>query len=127
MQHLIAMGVKFIAVTAVLWIIFILTGGLFTFNEILLTAAVITVLSYPGDLFIMPRLRNLTASITDAVLAFIFIAAVSVLLGYSFNEIILSAVIAALVIGAFEYPYHLYLKRNILTKNTWMPELTSKK
>lgn len=127
MNHVIAIGMKFIAVTAVLWIVLSVASGILSMGDILIMSAVITLLSYAGDMTLMPKISNITASIVDMAAVFVLIWVLGIWLGSNSSELIWGAVIAAVIIGVTEYFYHIYLKRNILTKHTWNSDLVDNK
>ncbi|MEF2966005.1 DUF2512 family protein [Paenibacillus sp. M1] len=77
----------------------------------LLTAIALTAVAYLfGDLFVLPRTSNIVATLTDAVLAFALIWAISANAGWtmSLGEI-LSTVI---ILGVFEYALHSWMLRD---------------
>ena len=104
--------IKFIMVTAVLWIVLGLYG--FTFGEILTTSVILTVASFLiGDLLILPRFGNTTATIGDFAFAFATIW----VLGASFfgymDGLVYIAFITAVAIAIGEALFHRFMERAI--------------
>ncbi|MBQ4900962.1 DUF2512 family protein [Paenibacillus sp. Marseille-P2973] len=83
----------------------------------LLTAVALSALAYLfGDLFILPRTNNMIATLTDGVLAFAFIWAISANAAWtlSMGEILSTA----LVLGIFEYAFHIWLLRDGIRRDS---------
>ncbi|MGG6313837.1 DUF2512 family protein [Paenibacillus macerans] len=77
----------------------------------LLTALALSVLAYLfGDLFILPRTNNAAATLTDALLVFVFLWAIAANAEWtlSFGEMLA----ITLVLGVFEYFFHGWLLRD---------------
>ncbi|RCX17007.1 uncharacterized protein DUF2512 [Fontibacillus phaseoli] len=82
-----------------------------TFIGSLLTAVALSALAYLlGDLFVLPRTNNVIATLTDGVLAFAFIWAISANSAWrlSLGEILSIAVVLML----FEYMFHNWLLKD---------------
>ena len=70
MDTLRAIVIKFIMITAVLWIVFGLFG--YSFGEVLVSSVLLTGVSYiVGDRIMLPRYGNVVATIADLALVFI--------------------------------------------------------
>ncbi|MGD6968270.1 YndM family protein [Rossellomorea vietnamensis] len=113
MRHLKAFLVKFTACFALLAIIL---GGIYgvTLGEVFLISLVLGAVSYAaGDLFLLPRSNNTTASLADFGLAFVVIWAMMANVTPVENVLVPSLIAAAGVAG-FEFFYHKYLYRTVL-------------
>ncbi|WP_199860667.1 YndM family protein [Oceanobacillus damuensis] len=104
--------IKFLMTTAVLWIVLGLFFGV-TFGNIVATSVIVTALGFFGDLFIMPRVGNMLASIAD----FAFIWAAVWLIGINLFEgpiaLGTAAFISAVLITIGEVIFHRYLKNQM--------------
>lgn len=103
---------KFVMITLVLWVVL----GIFydvSIPDILVTSVVLTVLGYVGDVFILPKIGNVWASISDFVLAY----AVIYLLGSTIYEQPIAlgsaAFISALLLMMGELYLHRYMNTTI--------------
>ncbi|MFC4737318.1 DUF2512 family protein [Bacillus daqingensis] len=121
MDHLIAIALKFIGIGLVLWIVMDLILGVLTFGTAVTIAAVITLLAYIGDITIMPKTANMTACIGDAAASFLIIWAMGAWIAQQSDVLVWGAAVSAILIAVMEYPYHIYLKRNVLGNNTHRP------
>jgi hypothetical protein len=116
MRHLKAFLLKFTACFALLAIIL---GGIYgvTLGEVFLISVVLGAISYAaGDLFLLPRSNNTTASLADFGLAFVVIWAMMANVTPVENVLVPSLIAAAGVAG-FEFFYHKYLYRSVLEDN----------
>ncbi|WP_018923242.1 DUF2512 family protein [Salsuginibacillus kocurii] len=114
MNHFLAAIIKFVAITAVIWIVMDPIFNVLGFESAVLVGAVLTALAYIGDVYVMPRLQNMTASLGDVVASFLVIWVLGAWLGTNSMELVLGSVVSAIVLGLIEYPYHIYLMRNVL-------------
>ncbi|WP_249872050.1 YndM family protein [Oceanobacillus saliphilus] len=110
MKHTGPLAIKFLMTTAILWIVL----GLFfdmSFGNIITTSLIVTLLGYLGDLFIMPRVGNVFASIADFVF---FWAAVWIVANTIIQTPIIAlgtaAFISAVLLTIGEAIFHKYLK-----------------
>ncbi|WLD94648.1 YndM family protein [Alkalihalobacillus sp. AL-G] len=114
MKHLRALLIKFIMVTAVLYIVLGLVYGV-TFGDILGISLFVTVAAYLiGDLFILPRYGNAVATLADFGLAYLGIW----LVGGAFIEVDfplgLASFYATIGIVVGEWFFHKYMLSQIL-------------
>jgi amino acid transporter len=125
MDHLKALVIKFVMILVVLGII--LTGiydG--EFEDTLLISLVLTLVAYfLGDLMIFRKAgddhdrnsdhvkRNIIATISDAVLAFVVIWLMGKSLFTDDGDVVTAALISALIIAAGEWFFHKYLDRHV--------------
>lgn len=82
-----------------------------------LTAIALSILAYLfGDLFVLPRTNNAIATLTDGVLAFIFLWGAAAGAGWSLSlgEIL----IITLVVCAFEYFFHFWLLKDGIRRDS---------
>jgi len=116
MKHIVALLIKYTAITAVLLIIL----GIFqdiSIPRVLLISLLLTGAAYLiGDLFILPKYGNMIATIADFGLSFFGIWFLTYLLTNSdfTRNIGFSSFIAALIIGGIEVFFHIYMKKVVL-------------
>lgn len=114
MQHTSAFALKLVAMVALVWVVMDPIFNIFSVSTAIITGIVLSVLSYAGDLVLVPRTKNSIAVAIDFILValVVWFAAVSVggAAGTSFPE----ALIIALIAGTFEYLFHQYLLRKVL-------------
>ena len=106
-----AIGIKFVATLVLLYVILGAIGGL-TFGNVLLITIILGMVSYfVGDLLILAKTNNMTATIADLGMAFVLIW----LMAASFIDkgIVGTAIIAAIGVAVFEFFFHEYLLRNV--------------
>lgn len=105
MRHIYAMLIKFIVIAAALEVIL---GFLTTLSYmvILLTALLITGISYFfGDISVLARTNNITATVTDFVLSMVIILTIGTLAG-STDTSYPDTALAALAVAASEWVFH---------------------
>ncbi|PPA70875.1 DUF2512 family protein [Jeotgalibacillus proteolyticus] len=111
MNHGKALGIKAALVLPVVWIVLSLFNDV-TFLDSTLIGIVLLILAYAaGDLFMLPKSGNVVATLSDFVVALLIIWGGLELLGY--NEIFLEAFVAAIIVAAGEYFYHIWLLKNV--------------
>ncbi|QEL79431.1 DUF2512 family protein [Bacillus sp. JAS24-2] len=116
MKHIVALLIKYTAITAVLLIIL----GIFqdiSIPRVLLISLLLTGAAYLiGDLFILPKYGNMIATIADFGLSFVGIWFLTYLLTNSdfTRNIGFSSFVAALIIGGIEVFFHIYMKKVVL-------------
>ncbi|GIP38930.1 hypothetical protein J31TS4_22100 [Paenibacillus sp. J31TS4] len=77
----------------------------------LAAAVVLTLIAYVlGDRIILKNTNNMVATVSDAVLAAVYLYAVAVYAGWSLSFGELITIVA--VLGLFEYFFHFYLMRD---------------
>lgn len=112
---------KFVLTTAVLWVVL---GFFFdvNFTDIFMTSVVITVVGFIGDLFVLPRIGNVFAAITDFFLALVV---VWVLGSIIFDEPIplgTASFICALILMMGELFFHRYMESHIFEPQITNPD-----
>ncbi|QUW21070.1 YndM family protein [Sporosarcina sp. Marseille-Q4063] len=113
MNSIRALIIKFIMITAVLWIVFGLFG--FTFGDILVSSVLLTGVSYiVGDRIILPRFGNVGATIADVGLAFVMLWFLGSFLFEPLAGLGTASFISAAIIGVGEFMFHRYLEREVL-------------
>ncbi|MED1204676.1 DUF2512 family protein [Heyndrickxia acidicola] len=121
MNQMKAIAMKFVMIAVVLGVIL---SGIFQadFGQTLLISLVLTVLAYLfGDLAIFRhsgshlnyRKRNVMATISDAVLAFLVIWLMGAALLGNGHHIVIASIISTIVIGAGEWFFHYYLENHV--------------
>lgn len=116
MEHLKALIIKFAMITLVLFIVLGVWGV--SFSNILLTSLILTAGAYVlGDLWIFPSLGNGVATVADLGLAFVGIWVIGEML-YPAVDLLLAALISAVIIAGGEWFFHKYMARNVLGRNT---------
>ncbi|MED4442537.1 YndM family protein [Bacillus thuringiensis] len=113
MKHIVALLIKYTAITAVLLIILSIFKGI-SIPKVLLISLFLTGAAYLiGDLFILPKYGNMIATIADLGLSFFGIwLLISLFTDLDATRNIgVSSFIAALIIGGTEVFFHIYMKR----------------
>ncbi|WP_144510790.1 YndM family protein [Bacillus sp. FJAT-22090] len=120
-MHIKAFLMKLVITTAALWIVL----GMFyhvNFTDVLITSIVVTVVGFLGDLFVLPKIGNVLAAISDFVLVMVIVW----ILGASiFDETIAlgtASFISALVLMIGELYLHRYMESHIFEPQIKNPE-----
>ncbi|OYD09498.1 hypothetical protein CHM34_00305 [Paludifilum halophilum] len=100
------------------FLLFVILGGFYdvSFTDVFLLSVLLTVLGYVGDVFILPRVGNLAASLGDFGLALIIIGWMGF---YRFDEdvsLIGASLISSFAIAVGEWFFHKYMKNTILER-----------
>ncbi|MFS0690248.1 DUF2512 family protein [Sporosarcina sp. 179-K 8C2 HS] len=98
--------IKAILIFPVLWIVLTVFNGVSFWHSTILGIALLLI-SYLGDLMILPRVGNMTATIGDLALSFIVLWGGLNLLGYS--EAMGEAFLAGAILAVGEYFFHSWL------------------
>ncbi len=122
MKHTYALFIKFLLTGITLYLIL----GLFyrvSYANILLTTVVLTVAGYLVDVFLMPRIGNLFATLSDLLLSFSIIWLIGTYFfdtdigTYYFKRdempLFGASTVAAIAITVVEWFFHRYLRRQI--------------
>ncbi|WP_408009828.1 YndM family protein [Pseudalkalibacillus sp. A8] len=114
MKHIRALLVKFVMVTAVLWVVLGLFYGV-NFGDIFAISLFLTIAAYLiGDLVILPRFGNAMATLVDFGLAYLGVW----MIGGGFIEenipLGLASLYAAIGITIGEWFFHSYMQNQIL-------------
>lgn len=93
----------------VLWLI----GFIFnlTFGEILVTSILLTAISFLGDVYLLPKIGRLLATVLDFVLAFAIIWIIGSTLYTSPISVESYALISAFILTILESVFHLFMKQ----------------
>ena len=123
MNHIKALVIKFLMIAVVVGIIM---TGIYdvAFGDSMLISLVLTIGAYLiGDLLIFrgtankqqQSTRNMIATISDLILAFVIIWLMGLGLDVSLNneDLIIASVVSAVIIGFGEVFFHTYLDRNV--------------
>lgn len=117
MEHTKALLIKFVAVTAAVWIIMGVFFGI-DFGEILTISILVTIASYIiGDLFVLPRYGNMTAAVVDFGLAYIGIWLIGSVVINENISLGWASFSTALVIASAEVLFHFYMMRRVFTQD----------
>ncbi len=108
MRFLSALVIKFVMVTTVLWIVLGMFGV--SFGDILLTSVLLTIISLIGDMFVLPRIGNVAATIADVGLAFVLIWLVGSFIYEQPVRVVSAAFISAIILAVGEFLFHKYMK-----------------
>lgn len=107
--NILALVVKFIVTTLAAWIAF----DLFDNNPmswIFLIGVLATILNYLlGDLMILPKSGNITATIADGILAVLLVLLID-WLSEDFDTYFTPIIVFAIITMIFEYIFHRYLR-----------------
>lgn len=112
MKYFISFIIKFIVITAVLWI-FLSWIFQIDFGNMLLISIPITIISFITDMFILPKTGNVVASILDFI---VVLALVWILGAILFEENVSEpsvALVSSLAITICEVFYHRYLRNSV--------------
>jgi len=112
--------IKWIMVLAVLWIVLGWFFGV-SFTDILITSVVLTVIGYVGDAFILPRVGNVFAAITDFVLAYAVVWMMGNMLIEEPIALGTASFISALIITVGELFFHRFMGNHVIDKETTDP------
>ncbi|OLS38319.1 hypothetical protein BTR22_07490 [Alkalihalophilus pseudofirmus] len=109
MEHVKTLLIKGAATLVLLYLVLGLGLGM-AFENVLVITLVLGVVSYvAGDLVILPKTNNKIATASDGVLAFIVIWLMGMAFGFSGGAMAITALVAAAVMGAFEFYFHAYI------------------
>jgi Protein of unknown function (DUF2512) len=122
MKFLSALILKFVMVTAILWVVLGMFGV--SFGNILFTSILLTVISLAGDMLVLPRIGNVVATIADFGLAFVLIWLVGSFLYEQPVRVGIAAFLSAIVIALGEFLFHMYLQNQYFTDEKPTPENT---
>jgi hypothetical protein len=115
MNHAKALLIKIIMTFAVL---LLLLGSFARIGDILIITLVLGAVSYlAGDLLILPKTSNLTASLSDLALSFFLIWGLGLLLFEQTNGITFAALFASVLIASGEWFFHSYMADRVLHIN----------
>ena len=120
MNHVVALIIKFVMITAVLWLIL---GGFFNvgFGNIFLISIIMTGVAYLiGDLWILPQFGNVVATIADFGLVFAGVWALAAIFEPTTN-FGWAAFFSAIIIAIGEIFFHMYVRNTVLNN----PETTA--
>ncbi|WCK56194.1 DUF2512 family protein [Aneurinibacillus sp. Ricciae_BoGa-3] len=116
MRHVTALLLKYILVTAILYVIQMLLFRENVWNIIVL-GFVVTIVSYiVGDLGILPMSGNITASIADFALSYLTIWLTERYVFANYATPASVFLVSSLILAAGEWYFHGYMQRNILTE-----------
>ncbi|RCW63928.1 YndM family protein [Saliterribacillus persicus] len=114
MKYITAFIIKFVMITAVLWVVFSLFYGV-NFGDVLLISIILTPIAFAADVFVMPKIGNVFAVIGDFALCFLAIWFIGASIFDGMFPLLTAAFLAALVISVGELIYHRYLRNKVYT------------
>jgi hypothetical protein len=113
--------IKFIMTLVVLWIVLGWIYGV-SFTDVLITSVVLTGVGYIADVYILPRIGNVFASIADFGLALVLIWLVGSYLFEPPVPLWSAAFLSALIIMLGELFFHRYMANNVFDKEISDPK-----
>lgn len=113
MEYIKALIIKFIMITAVLWVVLELFGTV-TFADVLITSVLLTGVSFIGDVYILPKIGNVAATIADFGLALIMIWALGSFLFEQPIALGTASLISAAIIAVGEAFFHHYMMNQVI-------------
>ncbi|WP_368505244.1 DUF2512 family protein [Alkalihalophilus sp. As8PL] len=117
MEHVKTLLIKGVATLVLLYVVLGLGLGM-AFEYVLFITLVLSIGSYiAGDLIILPKTNNKIATASDGGLAFIVIWLMGIAYGYSIGAMAITAIVAAAVMGVFEFFFHSYIAKKEIGRN----------
>lgn len=112
MKHIVALCIKYVMTAVILEVVLMFMSTL-SFSKILLISLAVTIIAYViGDLLILSKSNNTTATICDAVISFITIYAFYYI--PTFGSIsITNSIVSAVVVAIGEWFFHKYMARSV--------------
>ena len=112
--------IKFIMTTAVIWIVLGYYGA--DILDIFITSIALTVLGFVGDIFLMPRIGNMLATVGDFILAFAVVWLIGIYLFDPTVPVGRAAFIISILLIVGEMYLHQYIKMHILEPRITNPK-----
>jgi len=103
---------KFVMITAVLWVVLSVLYDV-SISDMLITSVVLSVVGYVGDVFLLPKIGNMWATISDFVIAY---AVIYFLGSYIYEQPVAlgaASLNSALLLMVGEFFLHRYMHTNI--------------
>ncbi|MFC7686516.1 YndM family protein [Ureibacillus sp. GCM10028918] len=113
MQYTKAFLIKLAMTIVILWIVLGLFYGV-SFGNILLISTLLTIVAFVGDVFILPKVGNFIASVSDLFLAFFVIWGLGTWVNGENTSMFAAAFLSALFIGVGEMFYHRYFRDHVI-------------
>ncbi len=112
MEHVKALLIKSVMTFAIL---LLFLGSYAGIGDILIITLVLGAISYlAGDLFLLPKTSNLTASLSDFALSFFVIWGLGLMLFKQTDGLIFASLFAAFLIASGEWLFHSYMADKVL-------------
>jgi len=109
MDHIKAILAKTVAILLIVWVVMSLLTDVAIMDSIIAGLIITAAIYVMGDLFILRKFGNIVATIADAGTAFLILW---LYLGsMDYNDIVMWSLVAAALIGVFEYMFHKWLLR----------------
>ncbi|OMP68303.1 DUF2512 family protein [Domibacillus epiphyticus] len=106
-NHIKALLIKAMLVWPTVWVVLSVFNDVSFLDSTILGVIIVILAYFIGDLMILPKMGNVSATISDFVLSFIITWATLNFFGY--DEALGEAVLTAIVISIGEYFYHRWL------------------
>lgn len=116
MEQVKALTFKGVILLAALSLILTISFGV-PFWHVLVLTVIIGAITYPGDLFILPRIKNFPATAVDYFVGFVIIWLYGAAFFPQETSIWLSSLVSALFLAIGEYYFHTYLATHLLPSN----------
>ncbi|WP_071461459.1 DUF2512 family protein [Bacillus massilinigeriensis] len=117
MEHFKAFAIKGVMTLVVLYLVLGL-GFAASPGDLLVITMLLGLLSYiAGDLMILPKTSNLTATAADFLLAFFMIWGLGMILFENTNSLLAGSLFAAFLIAMGEWFFHSYMADKVLHIN----------
>ncbi|WP_210364340.1 YndM family protein [Bacillus sp. REN3] len=117
MEHVKALLIKGIMTLAILFLVLGLEYDAGA-GDLLLITLVLGAVSYlAGDLFILPRTSNRTATLSDFVLSFLVVWGMGLMLFGQTDNLMAGALFTAFLIAGGEWFFHSYMANDVLYIN----------
>lgn len=113
MRYTKAFFIKLAMTIAILWIVLGLFYGI-SFGNILLIGALLTIVAFVGDVFLLPKVGNFIAATSDLLLAFFVIWGLGTWAYGENTSMFAAAFLSSLFIGVGEMFYHRYFRDHIM-------------
>jgi hypothetical protein len=113
-QHIKALAIKTVASLVLIYVILGI-GFNYSFGNILALTFLLGVISYIlGDLLLLPRTSNLTATISDFALAMLLTWFFLSNITANTNNVFMASLLTAIGVALFESFFHRYMRANVL-------------
>lgn len=117
MKHLIAIGIKFALIAVSLYLVLGMFYGV-PFTHIFMMSILLTGIGYLTDFFILPRVGNYLALLSDAAISFAIVAAYLWYLWSVNFPTTMPTLYATIVISVGEWFFHKYMRRTMFLDQT---------
>lgn len=114
MEHIKAIAIKTVASFVLNFVILGLVFN-YSFVNVLTLTLILGIVSYIlGDLLLLPRTNNLTATISDLAIAMLLTWFYLANITYNENNVFMASIFIAIGVALFEWFFHKYMIKNVL-------------